>query len=776
MPSRKSSKNSNDYGRAYVNGGYNGSYGGYSSHTYGYGPPKYGSYNKYQHGGASSGYGSYNPYGGGGAYAGSMDRRGGMRGDGLYPGADPYRRGGGGGYEQPGMTGGPAGGVDDKWRHTYPYVPTSYNYHHNARGPPESVDLETEGGEEEERDHWGSKWEFIFSCVGLSVGIGNVWRFPTLAYENGGGSFFIAYFVLLLLIGKPMYYMELALGQFAQRGPVAIWKLCPLGIGVGLAQCTVSLIVAIYYNVVMAYCLYYIFASFSAEVPWSVCSPNWFQEVGADSRCYERNAASGNGTNVTCLAEDGICETSAEQFFRRAVLGVHNAYIKEITEVDENNTEVVNAYALSELGNIGEIKWDITLCLLLSWIVVFACLVKGIKSSGKVVYFTATFPYVLLLALLVFGCTLEGAADGIKAFFVPRAWTGPKTISDPQVWRKAAEQMFFSLSVSWGGLIMFGSYNKFHHKVHITATVISSLDFVTSVIAGIVIFSILGQLKLEAGLENIEDVVKGGTGLAFIAYPEALSRLWVPQLWSVMFFFMLFLLGLDSEFALLETVLTAFYDSLPNTKKYQPLMVFLICLSCFLISLPCVSSSGSFVFQIMDDYGGGMSVMWIAIVETMFLMWVYGVRNFAADIDFMLQTRTSIVLKVLWALVPILLVVVQGFSLASFEAPTARNALGTVYYPGWVHSIGVALILVVILQIPLWAVVTTLYYMCVPAKRVKDVVKPTAEWGPGDRHARKEYLARRTRSDSRAIAGYDNQMMAAAGYPYYYPGYQSYHM
>ena len=59
--------------------------------------------------------------------------------------------------------------------------------------------------------------------------LGNVWRFPTLAYENGGGSFFIAYFILLLLIGKPMYYMELVLGQFAQRGPVGIWKMCPLG-------------------------------------------------------------------------------------------------------------------------------------------------------------------------------------------------------------------------------------------------------------------------------------------------------------------------------------------------------------------------------------------------------------------------------------------------------------------------------------------------------------------------------------------------------------------
>jgi solute carrier family 6 amino acid transporter-like protein 5/7/9/14 len=105
--------------------------------------------------------------------------------------------------------------------------------------------------------------------------------------------------------------------------------------------------------------------------------------------------------------------------------------------------------------------------------------------------------------------------------------------------------------------------------VHITATAISSLDFLTSIIAGIVIFSILGQLKLEAGLDKIEDVIKGGQGLAFIAYPEALSRLPVPQIWSVMFFFMLFLLGLDSEFAQLETVLTVFCDAFPKTTKVR---------------------------------------------------------------------------------------------------------------------------------------------------------------------------------------------------------------
>ena len=75
---------------------------------------------------------------------------------------------------------------------------------------------------------------------------------------------------------------------------------------------------------------------------------------------------------------------------------------------------------------------------------------------------------------------------------------------DISVWRKAAEQMFFSLSVSWGGLIMFGSYNKFRTKVHIHALAISSLDFLTSIIAGVVIFSILGELQLRLGVENIE--------------------------------------------------------------------------------------------------------------------------------------------------------------------------------------------------------------------------------------------------------------------------------
>ncbi|XP_008481101.2 sodium- and chloride-dependent glycine transporter 1-like [Diaphorina citri] len=82
-----------------------------------------------------------------------------------------------------------------------------------------------------ERGSWGSRWEFLLSCVGLSVGIGNVWRFPYLAYQNGGGAFLIPYLIMLVLAGKPMYFLELAVGQFGGVGPLGLWNCCPIAKG-----------------------------------------------------------------------------------------------------------------------------------------------------------------------------------------------------------------------------------------------------------------------------------------------------------------------------------------------------------------------------------------------------------------------------------------------------------------------------------------------------------------------------------------------------------------
>lgn len=78
------------------------------------------------------------------------------------------------------------------------------------------------------RDKWGKGIEFLLSCISLSVGLGNVWRFPFVALENGGGAFLIPYVVVLVLVGGPVYYLEILIGQFCSRGCVQAYEFSPI--------------------------------------------------------------------------------------------------------------------------------------------------------------------------------------------------------------------------------------------------------------------------------------------------------------------------------------------------------------------------------------------------------------------------------------------------------------------------------------------------------------------------------------------------------------------
>lgn len=114
---------------------------------------------------------------------------------------------------------------------------------------------------------------------------------------------------------------------------------------------------------------------------------------------------------------------------------------------------------------------------------------------------------------------------------------------------------------------MYASYNRFNHNVHRDATIVTALDTFTSLIAGVTIFGILGHLAHEIGTENIGDVVKAGAGLAFISYPDAIARFeYLPQVFSVLFFFMLFVLGIGSNIAMCSCIITAIRDQFPNLK------------------------------------------------------------------------------------------------------------------------------------------------------------------------------------------------------------------
>ncbi|XP_015039320.2 sodium-dependent nutrient amino acid transporter 1 isoform X2 [Drosophila pseudoobscura] len=336
-------------------------------------------------------------------------------------------------------------------------------------------------------EQWDNGLEFLFSCISLSVGLGNIWRFPYIAFQNGGGTFVIPYLIALMVIGRPVYYLEIALGQFTGRGVVKAFDMAPLLKGVAVGQVLATGASITYYSSIMALTLRFLVASLGSELPWSRCWEKW----GSD--CHDGSIVNATGKM-----------SPAQLYFEREIL-------HEVPNID-------NGLGMPNLDLIG--------CLAVSWLIIEAVLIRGIKSSGKAAYFLGVFPYVVLLVLLFRALTLPGAMDGIIYFFKPQ-W---RQLLDPLVWYAAVTQVFFSLAICFGTVITYASYNNFNRNVYKDIVIITTMDSCSSIIAGCITFGILGNLAKETGITDIGSVVKGGAGLAFISYPEAIARFeYVPQ-------------------------------------------------------------------------------------------------------------------------------------------------------------------------------------------------------------------------------------------------------
>lgn len=151
------------------------------------------------------------------------------------------------------------------------------------------------------RQDWGHKTEYLLAVIGYAVDLSNVWRFPYLCYRNGGGAFIIPYFTVLVLGALPVFFMELCLGQFHREGPITVWKIAPIFKGIGYASCFLAYIVAFYYNVVIGWAFFYLFSSFTSNLPWSSCDNHWntYQCWELEGGQYNSSAAGNSSANVT---------------------------------------------------------------------------------------------------------------------------------------------------------------------------------------------------------------------------------------------------------------------------------------------------------------------------------------------------------------------------------------------------------------------------------------------------------------------------------------------
>uniref|UniRef100_G1U6T3 Transporter n=1 Tax=Oryctolagus cuniculus TaxID=9986 RepID=G1U6T3_RABIT len=529
---------------------------------------------------------------------------------------------------------------------------------------PSLQELETiEKEEASTRPKWDNKAQYMLTCVGFCVGLGNVWRFPYLCQSHGGGAFMIPFLILLVLEGIPLLYLEFAIGQRLRKGSVGVWSAVhPTLKGVGRPL------------------------------------PGHLGGVGS--------------------------------------FDLKRLQLLQLIVPQQRIRRFVSLPLM---------------CLIRSWARpgLAALSPPRLPTPSQAVYVTSTLPYLVLTIFLIRGLTLKGAAAGIAFLFTPNV----TELANPVTWLDAGAQVFYSFSLAFGGLISFSSYNSVHNNCEMDSLIISVINGFTSVYAATVIYSIIGFRATQRyddcfstnilTLINAFDLPEGnvtqenfaemqrwcnatdpaayaqltfqtcdmnsflsegveGTGLAFIVFTEAITKMPVSQLWSVLFFLMLFCLGLSSMFGNMEGVVVPLQDlKLIPAKFPKELLTGLICLG---------PTSWAFIFT----YAGSIPLVIIAFCESDTVP--ASASRFNKDIEFMIGHKPNIFWQVMWRVVsPLIMLVIFLFYFVvevskeltysvwdpSYEEFPKSQQVG---YPPWVYVVVVVVAGVPSLVIPCFAV------------------------------------------------------------------------
>ena len=428
---------------------------------------------------------------------------------------------------------------------------------------------------EERRESWGTRSGFILAAIGSAVGLGNLWGFPYKLYSFGGGAFLIPYIIALLLVGVPLMILEFSIGHYTQRAAPDAFKRGHRRFEiVGWWGIILAFVIITYYPVILAYCLSFLWYSIvgifnGGELPWS-----------------------GQGI-------EGVAK--AKYFFFHEYLG-HQGGVA-----------------------LGSIRLNIVWPLIITWVLMYFCIFRGVKLVGKIVWLTVPLPWLMLLILTVRGLTLEGSMQGLVYYLDP-VWS---ELAKPTTWRYAFGQVFFSLSLAYGIMITYASFLHRKSDLNNNAAIISIADFATSFIAGLAVFATLGGMAFvtqqSGNPVTVENVADSGPSLAFVAFPYALAQLPYSAWFSFVFFFALVTLGVDSAFSMTESILASIVDKTGWRRGIVLPVMSLVGLS---FGLVYVTKGGLNWLGIIDGFvNGTWGIAFMGLLECVVLGWLWRIET-----------------------------------------------------------------------------------------------------------------------------------------------------
>ncbi|WP_409304254.1 sodium-dependent transporter [Peribacillus sp. SCS-155] len=405
----------------------------------------------------------------------------------------------------------------------------------------------------ENRQQWGTRAGFILAAVGSAIGLGNIWRFPAVAYENGGGAFFFPYLFALLTAGIPLLILEFTLGhKFRGSSPLTFARFRRTSEWLGWWQVAISFVIATYYAAIIAWASSYAF--FSLKQSW-----------GKDP----------------------------ESFF-------FNDYL----------------HIAGKPGELGGFVPGVLIPIIIVWIVTLGVLLRGIKKgierANRIMIPTLV---ALFLVIVVRALTLDGAAQGLEAFFKPN-WS---QIGNSKVWIAAYGQIFFSLSIGFAIMITYSSYLPKKTDITNNAFITGFANSGFELLAGIGVFAALGFMAAQQGVE-VKDVVSSGIGLAFIVFPKIISEFPAFNgLFGFAFFGCLVLAGLTSLISIVETFVAGVQDKF-NVSRSKAVTVGGGLAA--LISIIFATKGGLYLLDAADNFINQFGIVLAGLVEVVLVAWI----------------------------------------------------------------------------------------------------------------------------------------------------------
>ena len=404
------------------------------------------------------------------------------------------------------------------------------------------------------REQWGSRAGFILAAVGSAIGLGNIWRFPYMAYENGGGAFFIPYLFAMLTAGIPFMIMEFGMGQkYKGSAPRVFAKLNKKYEWLGWFQIAIVTIIGIYYVAVIGWAISYFSMSFT-------------QSWGADTNAF---------------------------------------FFSDYLKLGGDNSP----------SKLGAIQWHIAVPIIIAWAVTFAAIFTGIKGGiERATKIMMPLLFLMVIALIARMVFLPGALDGLNYLFQPDF----SKIADPKVWSAAYGQIFFTLSVGFSIMLAYSSYLPDDSDINNNAFMTVLINCGFSIVAGILIFSILGNMAHEQA-KPLTDVVSSGVGLAFVTIPSAINLLPAPYILGPVFFFALVIAGLSSHLSIIEASTSAFMDKLNWSRKRAASVV---CGVGLVASMFFATNGGLLLLDLIDYFINNIALLASCIAELFIMGWV----------------------------------------------------------------------------------------------------------------------------------------------------------